>query len=65
MATAPVCDFGWKPPGFRLPATDGKTFALADIAGAKGTLVMFICNHCPYVLGALDRIVAGALGGSS
>lgn len=60
MATAPVCDFGWKPPGFRLPATDGKTFALADIAGAKGTLVMFICNHCPYVLGALDRIVADA-----
>ncbi len=59
-AQAPVCDFGWKAPGFALPATDGRTYALADIAGPKGTLVMFICNHCPYVLGALDRLVADA-----
>jgi peroxiredoxin len=61
MATqAPVCDFGWKPAPFRLPATDGRTCTLADIAGPRGTLVMFICNHCPYVLGALDRIVRDA-----
>ncbi|MDU8909730.1 thioredoxin family protein [Aestuariicoccus sp. MJ-SS9] len=52
----PVCDFGWTAPGFRLPATDGKVYALSDIAGPKGTLVMFICNHCPYVLAVLDRI---------
>jgi peroxiredoxin len=56
----PVCDFGWKAPAFTLPATDGKTYSLANIAGPKGTLVMFICNHCPYVLGALDRILADA-----
>ena len=56
----PVCDFGWKAPAFTLPATDGKTYSLAGIAGPKGTLVMFICNHCPYVLGALDRILADA-----
>lgn len=56
-ATPPVCDFGWRAPDFTLPATDGKTYALSDIAGPKGTLVMFICNHCPYVLAVLDKIV--------
>jgi peroxiredoxin len=56
----PVCYFGWKAPAFRLPATDGETYALADIAGPKGTLVMFICNHCPYVLAVLDRIIRDA-----
>ncbi|MCC5963500.1 MAG: thioredoxin family protein [Rhodobacteraceae bacterium] len=59
-ATPPVCDFGWKAPDFTLPATDGRTYALADIAGADGTLVMFICNHCPYVLAVLDRILRDA-----
>lgn len=59
-ATPPVCDFGWTAPDFRLPATDGRTYALADIAGPMGTLVMFICNHCPYVRAVLDRIVRDA-----
>lgn len=59
-ATPPVCDFGWKAPDFRLPATDGRSYALADIAGPRGTLVMFICNHCPYVLAVLDRILRDA-----
>lgn len=59
-ATSPVCDFGWKAPDFRLPATDGKTYALADIRGERGTLVMFICNHCPYVQAVLDRIIRDA-----
>ncbi len=52
----PVCDFGWRAPDFRLPATDGRTYSLSDIAGPRGTLVMFICNHCPYVIAVLDRI---------
>lgn len=56
MATPPVCDFGWKAPGFELPATDGRLLHLDDIRGDKGTLIMFICNHCPYVLGILDRL---------
>ncbi len=56
----PVCDFGWKAPEFRLPATDGKTYALSDIAGPNGALVMFICNHCPYVLAVMDRIIRDA-----
>jgi len=53
----PICDFGWRAPDFRLPATDGRTYSLADIRGPKGTLIMFICNHCPYVVGVIDRIV--------
>lgn len=60
MATPPVCDFGWKAPDFTLPATDGKSYSLQDIAGPKGTLIMFICNHCPYVTTAVERIVADA-----
>ena len=58
--TPPVCDFGWKAPAFTLPATDGKTYALSDIAGENGTLITFICNHCPYVLAILDRIIRDA-----
>lgn len=58
--TPPVCDFGWKAPDFSLPATDGRTYSLSDIAGPRGTLVMFICNHCPYVLAILDRILRDA-----
>src|SRR5881392_3792200 len=45
---------------FRLPATDGKTYALDDVAGEKGTVVAFICNHCPYVKAVVDRMVADA-----
>ena len=56
-AVPPVCDFGWKAPGFSLPATDGKSYSLDDIRGPNGTLIMFICNHCPYVLAVLDRMI--------
>lgn len=52
----PVCDFGAKAPDFALPDPDGRMFSLAQIAGPKGTLVMFICNHCPYVQAVIDRI---------
>ncbi|OWY06622.1 MULTISPECIES: thioredoxin family protein [Thioclava] len=58
--TPPVCDFGWKAPGFTLPGTDGKQYSFDDIRGPKGTLVMFICNHCPYVQSILDRILRDA-----
>ncbi|HUW74974.1 MAG TPA: thioredoxin family protein [Methyloceanibacter sp.] len=56
----PVCDFGWKAPAFTLPGVDGKTHALEDLKGSKGTLVMFICNHCPYVKAVIDRVVRDA-----
>ena len=58
--TPPVCDFGWQAPAFTLPATDGRTYSLDDISGENGTLVMFICNHCPYVLAVLDKIIRDA-----
>lgn len=58
--STPTCDFGWKSVDFSLPGTDGRTWSLADIAGPKGTLVMFICNHCPYVKAVIDRIIRDA-----
>lgn len=56
----PVCDFGAPLHDFALPATDGRIYRLADVAGPRGTLVMFICNHCPYVQSVIDRIVRDA-----
>jgi peroxiredoxin len=53
----PVCDFNAPAIDFALPGVDGKTCTLADCAGEKGLLVMFICNHCPYVQSIRDRIV--------
>ena len=53
----PVCDFGWKAVDFALPGVDGKTYSLKDVAGPNGLLVMFICNHCPYVKAVIERIV--------
>ena len=53
----PICEFGWKAPDFALPGVDGKTYALKDVRGPKGTLVVFICNHCPYVRAVIDRLV--------
>ncbi len=53
----PICDFGWKAPDFNLPGVDGKYHTLNDVAGPKGLLVMFICNHCPYVKAVIQRIV--------
>lgn len=53
----PVCEFGKLAVDFSLPGVDGKTWALADCKGEKGLLVMFICNHCPYVQSIRERIV--------
>ncbi|MBK1634495.1 thioredoxin family protein [Rhodovulum adriaticum] len=58
--STPICDFGWQAPDFALPGTDGKTWRLEDVRGPKGTLVMFICNHCPYVIAVRDRIIRDA-----
>jgi peroxiredoxin len=56
-ATTPVCDFGWKAVDFDLPGVDGKRHSLATARGPNGLLVMFICNHCPYVKAVIDRVV--------
>jgi len=63
----PVCDFGKAAPDFDLPGVDGRRWTRDQCMGEKGLLVMFICNHCPYVKAVLDRIVRdaselGALG---
>lgn len=58
--STPICDFGRKAPDFTLPGIDGRTWSLGQVAGPKGTLVMFICNHCPYVQAIADRLVRDA-----
>ena len=45
----PICDFGQKAHNFELISTDNKILSLSDVKGENGTLIMFICNHCPYV----------------
>lgn len=56
----PICNFGWNAPDFALPGVDGRTWSLADVKGVRGTLVVFICNHCPYVKAVIDRFVRDA-----
>lgn len=56
-STPPVCDFDWPAPDFSLPGTDGNTYTRDNATGPNGLLVMFICNHCPYVLAVLDRLI--------
>ncbi|MHB1353840.1 MAG: thioredoxin family protein [Thiobacillus sp.] len=55
--TTPACDFGWKAPDFSLPGVDGLVWTPLDARGPKGLLVMFICNHCPYVKAIRPRLV--------
>ena len=53
----PVCAFGWPAVDFRLPGIDGREWGLDEVRGPRGTLVMFLCNHCPYVRSVIDRLV--------
>jgi peroxiredoxin len=57
LTHTPAPEIGTAIADFRLPATDGRTLSLADVRGARGTLVMFICNHCPYVKAIRARLV--------
>jgi peroxiredoxin len=56
----PICDFGWKAVDFSLKDFSGKPHTLADVRGPNGTLIMFICNHCPYVKAVAERIARDA-----
>ena len=56
----PPAELGMSAPDFALPATDGRSYRFADIAGRNGTVVVFICNHCPYVKAVIDRMIADA-----
>ncbi|WP_186411863.1 redoxin domain-containing protein, partial [Candidatus Propionivibrio aalborgensis] len=59
--TTPLCNFGWEAPEFELPDTSGKHWTLDTLRGPNGLLLMFICNHCPYVKAIIDRICRDAL----
>ena len=56
----PSCDFGKKALDFKLPGVDGRSWSLQECMGKNGLLVMFICNHCPYVKAVQERIVQDA-----
>lgn len=60
LAKTGICDFGWKARDFSLRGVDGRFYSLADVRGKCGTLVVFICNHCPYVKATIGRIVQEA-----
>ena len=57
LTKTPICDFGKKAENFQLKSTDNKIISLNDIRGDNGTLIMFICNHCPYVKAVIEDIV--------
>ena len=57
LTKTPICDFGKKAEDFELKSTENKLFTLKDIKGENGTLIMFICNHCPYVKAVIKDIV--------
>ncbi|MDA9865406.1 thioredoxin family protein [bacterium] len=56
LLDTPICDFGWKAPDFTLCDPAGTTFTMREQLGDKGLLIVFICNHCPYVLAIADRL---------
>ena len=61
LTKTPICDFGKKAENFQLKSTENKIFSLNDIKGENGTLIMFICNHCPYVKAVIKDIVNGTI----
>ena len=57
LTKTPICDFGNKAENFKLKSTNNKFLTLYDVKGDNGTLIMFICNHCPYVKAVISDIV--------
>lgn len=57
LMETPPAEIGWKAADFNLPGVDGKTYNLVNSRGKNGLLVMFICNHCPYVKAVMDKIL--------
>src|SRR5712692_287199 len=60
LSATSICNFGWKARDFKLKGVDGKLYTLDHVRGTKGTLVVFICNHCPYVRAVIRRLVEEA-----
>ncbi len=57
LTQTPICNFGEKAKDFNLKSTENKTISLKEVSGKNGTLVMFICNHCPYVKAIIKDLV--------
>ena len=57
LTKTPICNFGEKPHSFTLKGVDNKLYKFEDLIGKNGTLIMFICNHCPYVKAVIKDIV--------
>ena len=57
LTKTPICDFGKKAEQFELKSINNKIISLNDVKGKNGTLIMFICNHCPYVKAVIEEIV--------
>ena len=57
LTKTPICNFGEKPHDYELEGIDGKHYKLKDCVGEKGTVIMFICNHCPYVKAIIEDLV--------
>ena len=57
LTETPICNFGEKAKDFNLKSTENKLLSLNDVKGENGTLVMFICNHCPYVKAIIKDLV--------
>ena len=60
LTETPICNFGEKAKNFNLLSTENRKTSLDDIKGKNGTLIMFICNHCPYVKAVIKDIVEDA-----
>ena len=60
LAKNSICDFGWEAHDFALKGVDGKIWTLGDVRGPKGTLIIFICNHCPYVKASIAIVIYGS-----
>ena len=56
LTKTPICEFGKKAEKFELNSTENKLITLDDVKGKNGTLIMFICNHCPYVKAIASRL---------
>ena len=57
LTKTPICNFGEKAKNFNLLSTENRKITLEDVKGEKGTLIMFICNHCPYVKAVIKEVV--------
>jgi len=57
LTKTPICNFGEKAKNFKLLSTENTKVSLDDVKGKNGTLIMFICNHCPYVKAVIKDIV--------